>query len=53
MSNLRVALAELAVEFESNVDWSSGRSNYGDNEAWESAARQVRELLASHPEKTQ
>lgn len=41
---LAEALTALADEFASNVDWSNGRSNYGDNEAWESAARQVREL---------
>jgi hypothetical protein len=46
---LREALAELADDFASNVDWSNGRSNYGDNEAWESAARQVRALLAERP----
>lgn len=36
---------ELAVDFDDNVDWSNGRSNYGDNEAWVSAANQIRTAL--------
>jgi hypothetical protein len=43
---LRAGVEALADDFASNVDWSAGRNNYGDNEAWESAARQVRALLA-------
>lgn len=35
----------LADEFESEIDWSDGRSSYGDNEAWASAARRLRAAL--------
>jgi trehalose-6-phosphatase len=41
---LQAAVEALADDFDSNVDWSAGRNNYGDNEAWESAARQARAL---------
>lgn len=36
----------LADDFDTNIDWSNGRNNYGDNAAWESAARQIRALVA-------
>ena len=35
---------EIAVEVESNVDWSNGRNGYGDNEGYEHAARIAREI---------
>lgn len=44
-AELLAKVEALADDFASNVDWSAGRNNYGDNEAWESAARQVRALL--------
>lgn len=40
----------LAGDFDSNVDWSNGRHDYGDNAAWESAARSLRAILARHAE---
>jgi chromosome segregation ATPase len=42
----RDGIEALADDFISNVDWSSGRSSYGDNAAWESAANALRALLA-------
>lgn len=46
-AELLAKVEALADEFASNVDWSAGRNNYGDNEAWELAARQARALLGS------
>lgn len=46
---LREAIEALAADFRSEIDWSNGRSNYGDNEAWEQAARRVDDILAAHP----
>ena len=40
----------LADEFDSEVDWSAGRWDYGDNQAWESAAHRLRAALS--PEAT-
>lgn len=45
-NNLAAAVEALADEFEAEIDWSSGRGNYGDNAAWESVARRLRALLA-------
>lgn len=42
---LRRSIQELADEFEGNIDWSSGRNDYGDNEAWSSSAAQLRAML--------
>lgn len=41
-------LEALAEGFVSEIDWSDGRNHYGDNEAWEAAARRVREVIAAH-----
>lgn len=41
-------LDELAASFDDSIDWSDGRSNYGDNEAYAACARQLRALIASH-----
>lgn len=38
------ALMELADDFDADVDWSDGRSGYGDNSAYEACARRVREV---------
>jgi len=46
---LRAEIRELAEDFASNVDWSPGRSSYGDNGAWESAARELHALTAQTP----
>ena len=35
----------LAESFEEDVDWSSGRGDYGDNAAYEACARRARALL--------
>lgn len=40
----RAVAEEIAVECESNIDWSNGRNNYGDNEGYEHAARIAREV---------
>ena len=40
---LAARMDALAVEIESNIDWSDGRSGYGDNGGYEHAARLVRE----------
>lgn len=48
MSNLHAKLEDLATSFEANIDWSDGRNNYGDNEAYAECARQLRTLLAEH-----
>lgn len=42
---LRTAIESLIEEFWSEVDWSEGRSNYGDNAAWEAAARRLETVL--------
>lgn len=47
VQRVQESLADLADDFESNIDWSSGRSSYGDNAAWESSAGQVRQLRAA------
>jgi len=39
------AVRELADGFEDRIDWSDGRSNYGDNDAWTEAARDLRAAL--------
>jgi hypothetical protein len=46
---LRAAVEALVDDFRSEVDWSNGRSNYGDNEAWEAAANRLARALAAHP----
>lgn len=43
------AVRALAAEFESEIDWSNGRSNYGDNAAWQSAADRLRAALTTTP----
>lgn len=48
-TRVRDRVLALADEFDSNVDWSNGRSNYGDNAAWESAARQLRAAVEALP----
>lgn len=42
---LRTRIAAMADEFSTRVDWSAGRSDYGDNAAWEQAARLLRGVL--------
>jgi len=42
---LRDGITALADDYASEIDWSSGRSNYGDNAAYERAARDLRALL--------
>lgn len=43
----KVARVEaLAADWLSEVDWSDGRNNYGDNEAYEKCARQLSAALA-------
>lgn len=44
-ADLRARIEALAADFTSEIDWSNGRNDYGDNAAWESAARQLRALL--------
>lgn len=36
------ALREAADGLLENIDWSDGRSNYGDNEGYEASARELR-----------
>lgn len=38
--------AELIEDFESDIDWSNGRSDYGDNAAYDSCAQRLRAALA-------
>lgn len=38
-------LRALAEDWLSEIDWSDGRSNYGDNEAYEKCARQLTAIL--------
>ena len=40
----------LAADWLDEVDWSDGRNNYGDNEAYEKCARQLRAALAEPTE---
>lgn len=47
LSGLKERIAALVDEFESNIDWSNGRNNYGDNAAWEQAAQSLRTLLGN------
>lgn len=35
-------LDRIAQDMDERVDWSDGRNNYGDNEAYEAAARTLR-----------
>ena len=37
----------LAAEFEAEIDWSSGRWDYGDNAAWQAAADRLRAALTT------
>jgi hypothetical protein len=45
LATLEDGLREQVADFRSEVDWSNGRSNYGDNAAWESAASRLSALL--------
>ena len=45
VDRLRAGLEALAESFEEDVDWSSGRGDYGDNAAYEACARRARDLL--------
>ena len=38
-------LRELADSFRDSIDWSDGRNNYGDNEAYEQCARDLSQAL--------
>lgn len=48
LPRLLADMEALAEGFVSEIDWSDGRNHYGDNEAWEAAARRVREVIAAH-----
>lgn len=39
------ALADLAASFQGSIDWSDGRNNYGDNEAYAACARDLRDFI--------
>lgn len=41
-------LEEMADNFDASIDWSDGRNNYGDNEAYAACARDLRALIAKH-----
>ena len=45
VERLRSGIEALAESFEEDVDWSSGRGDYGDNAAYEACARRARALL--------
>ena len=45
VERLRAGIEALAESFEEDVDWSSGRGDYGDNAAYEACARRARALL--------
>lgn len=45
---LLAELEELAASFDDSIDWSDGRNNYGDNEAYAACGRQLRALIANH-----
>lgn len=45
---LLAELDEMADNFDSSIDWSDGRNNYGDNEAYAACARDLRALIAKH-----
>ena len=45
VERLRAGIEALAESFEEDVDWSSGRGDYGDNAAYEACARRAHALL--------
>ena len=52
VERLRDGIAELVEDFLSDIDWSSGRNNYGDNGAYQSCANRLQALVKTTDEAT-